>query len=104
MPSKQSAELIIVSWLAACLAGGTRLDEILVVGAAHPANGQMPLSAGEPVADRHEIFVLGTAPPAGRKVPPHRGPLLAVQRADHERCEVIAPSGAALSHLLPNSP
>src|SRR5690348_8318334 len=82
------------------LASGTQVEEILVVGAARPANGQMSLGAGQPVADRDEIFVICAAPRAGREVPSHRGPLLAVQRADHERREVIAPPGAALSHLL----
>src|SRR5262249_53294256 len=60
----------------------------------------MLLGAGEPVADRHEIFVIGAAPRAGREVPPHRGLLVLLQRADNECRKVIAPSSAALGHLL----
>ncbi len=82
------------------LAGGRRAHELLIVGAALPAVGQVLPGAGEPVTDRHQFLVRGAARRAGREMQCHRGAILVVKRAEDERREVIAPPGAALGHLL----
>jgi hypothetical protein len=76
------------------------VEEVLEIGAACPASGQMPLRAGKQVADRQQIFVVGSACRAYREMPTHRGALILVKVADEIHPEIVAPSGAALTHPL----
>jgi hypothetical protein len=60
----------------------------------------MPFRLDKPVAHRKEILVAGTARRAGGEVPPNRGTLIFLQRADGVRAEITTPFGAAVAHLL----
>src|SRR5215831_9897290 len=73
---------------------------LLEPAAGAPADGRL-IQPGNPVAGRKEILVTFAARPAGRQMPPHRGALLPVQRADDVRAEITAPFDAALAHLFP---
>src|SRR5215472_15880590 len=66
--------------------------------------GRQLLQPGEPVADREEVFVVGTARGAGRQMPSYRLALLRVQHADGVCAEITAPFGAALVHPFPFFP